>query len=483
MRYRTALPILQVAAIVLLCALLLGAVSACTPAPHSNTVDTDESATYDAAQVLAVLAPMATDAPTSEQVESVYLVNLENDLVLYQKNTDAARYPSSTVKITAGLIACRALETRLDETVELTSAMLAGSQGRQLYLRVGEVVRIRDLLYAAICGGYNDAMLALAFCAYGSTSAFVDAMNAEAARVGAESTHYTNPTGLHDEAMATTLSDTVRLAREAVKMPLYMEISSAPSYEIPATNLSDARYFSNRNALVNNTNRSYYNGYCHGLNAGYTDEGGWCVVSLWERNGASNLCILMGGSATEYDSTVPAYAYANRLFEWAYDTFAYRTVIKGGQAFDTVKVGLTGTSKSKTDLLAASELSLYLPRALDDSRLLISHRLHQEEVTAPVFAGQEIGVISVSVTNQNGTESIVGTVPLTVKDTFEINPFLEQMATFRSYLKSRAFIATAISFIVLLLLYLKWTSTPGGRYHVRTATPKHKRKRITYRHK
>ena len=470
-------------AVALACLSLVGTLCACdseTPAPSAPVTDVGS---YDTSSALCELIQSAQSAPTSGDVAAACLINLENDLILYSKNADTVRYPASTVKITAGLIACRALETRLDETVELTSAMLAGSQGRQLYLRVGEVVRIRDLLYAAICGGYNDAMLALAFCAYGSTSAFVDAMNAEAARVGAESTHYTNPTGLHDEAMATTLSDTVRLAREAVKMPLYMEISSAPSYEIPATNLSDARYFSNRNALVNNTNRSYYNGYCHGLNAGYTDEGGWCVVSLWERNGASNLCILMGGSATEYDSTVPAYAYANRLFEWAYDTFAYRTVIKEGQAFDTVKVGLTGTSKSKTDLLAASELSLYLPRALDDSHLLISHRLHQEEVTAPVFAGQEIGVISVSVTNQNGTESIVGTVPLTVKDTFEINPFLEQMATFRSYLKSRAFIATAISFIVLLLLYLKWTSTPGGRYHVRTATPKHKRKRITYRHK
>lgn len=474
MRYRTSLPILQVAAIVLLCALLLGAVSACTSAPHSNTVDTDESATYDAAQVLAVLAPMATDAPTSEQVESVYLVNLENDLVLYQKNTDAARYPSSTVKITAGLIACRALEGRLHETVTLTAAMLSDVRGRQMQppLQAGETLTVKDLLYAAICGGYNDAMTALACYTHGSVADFVEIMNAEAARVGAEHTHYTNPTGLHDAAMVTTAGDTVRIARVAAANDLYMTVSSAPSYDMAATNLADARSFSNRNSLVNNTNRSYYNGYCRGMNAGYTDEGGWCVVSVWERGGASNLCVLMGGEDAGSDGIVPAYRYANSLFDWAHDQFSYRTVIEAEQAFDEVKVGLTGTSKSKAELIAASELSFYLPRSLDVDRLSITHRLHGGSLTAPLSAGDEVGVAVVSVTGQNTSDTVLGTVPLTVKDSFEINPFLRGMGAFRQYLKSRAFIATVICFTVLLLAYLKWTSTPGGRYGVRTAKRK-----------
>ena len=251
--------------------------------------------TLSTLMTVAILPTYAEDAPASSDVGVVLLLNLENNLVLYEKEADTPVYPASSVKIMMGLLACRSLYDRLGETVTVSSAMVAGVTGRSLHLADGERLTVRDLLYAAICGGYNDAAAVVACLSSGSVAAFVEDMNEEAQRLGALNTRYTNPTGLHDPAMCTTARDVAIIAREAYGNDLYMLISSARTYTVPATNVSEERLFTNRNSLISDSSQNYYNGYCQGMNAGMTDEGGWCVVTVCERNGASNLCIILRG--------------------------------------------------------------------------------------------------------------------------------------------------------------------------------------------
>ena len=84
--------------------------------------------------------------------------------------------PSSTVKI---MTACIALETDIprDKVITVTSEMLDGVVGRNMRLDVGDRVTYDDLLYATVCGGYNDAAHALALTVSGSITEFVDLMN------------------------------------------------------------------------------------------------------------------------------------------------------------------------------------------------------------------------------------------------------------------------------------------------------------------
>ena len=102
---------------------------------------------------LALLAPVlfgtfpltvsaAEDPPPDGNVRNVLLINLENNLTLYEKAADTPVYPSSSVKIMTGLLACRALADRLDEEVTLTAAMLSGVEGRRMNppLADGEVI-------------------------------------------------------------------------------------------------------------------------------------------------------------------------------------------------------------------------------------------------------------------------------------------------------------------------------------------------------
>ncbi len=402
-------------------------------------------------------------APEDARIGVAYLCNLENNLTLYEKGADRKVYPASSVKIMMGLLACRALSARLDESVTVTSGMILGVTGRQMHLADGEILTVRDLLYAAICGSYNDAACVLACLSSGSVAAFVSEMNREAERLGTTDTYYTNPTGLHDPAMSTTARDVALIAREALADDLYMTVSSARVYTVPATNVSEERVFSNRNALISDTSRNYFNGTCRGMNAGMTDEGGWSLVTVSEQDGAQNLCIILNGADADEGELTPAYLYANRLLSWGHQNYGYRTVLTAGDVADTVSVAMTGISSSKADLIVAEDLQVYLPANADLDALSVTTVLADGELTAPLTSGDIVGSAAVTYEGR-----VVGRADLAVTEDFARNGFLGGMMAFRSYLCSRAFWIAVAAFVLMLVPFLRMTAGTGGRYGIRS---------------
>lgn len=424
------------------------------------------------------VSALSETAPEEERVGAAYLCNLENNLVLYEKNGDTPVYPAASVKIMTGLLACRALADRLDEEITVTTAMLAGASGRQMQLAEGETLTVRDLLFGSLCGGYNDATCALAYLTAGSVAAFVDQMNTEAARLGASSTVYVNPTGLHHDDAVTTAADTARIAQAAFGNDLFMDAVSALHYTVPATNCSEKRQISNRNSLLSDTSNTYFNGYCRGMNAGMIDESltgrnGWCVVTVWEKNGVTNLAVVMEGQDVDNGETIPAYRYVNRLLSWADRNYGYRTVLTAGQSLGTYPVAMTGVGSVETKVSVPENVSLYLPRDADiDNEISLEVTLDGDGLTAPLSENQRVGTVMIMYGGQT-----VGAAPVIVTEAFTRSGFLDAMEGFKNYLTGRAFIATVAAFLVMILIYARWNGHRGRRYHARAA----QRKSATYK--
>ena len=306
-------------------------------------------------------------------------------------------------------VALGRLSDRLSEKVTITTDMISGVSGTRYGLSDGETVTIRDLFYIAFTGCYNDAVTVLAKLAAGDLTSFIALMNSTAAELGMTNTHYTNPTGMHDRLMRTTVADVCRLAAALAENDFYMRLTSEPKYTLEG---SDKNYtVSNRNELVSKLQSGkYYNQLCRGMNVGMTEESGYSLTTVAVKDSTTYICVVMGGKETE-DGKNTAYLTANSLIEWAFRSFGYREVLSTATVISEIPVTLS--SDADTVLLVPAEsFYCYLPTsAVIGTDVTFTTRLTVESLEAPVSAGVSCGYITISYDGKD-----LRTVPLVSQD-------------------------------------------------------------------
>ncbi len=216
------------------------------------------------------------------------LIDGESGKVLYEKCADEKAYPASTTKIMTALVTIETLrenDSPIDQIVEVP-ACAAGVEGSSLYLKAGEKISIKDLLYGLMLVSGNDAAAALAEIIGGSEVDFVKKMNEKAQTIGCRGTHFTNPSGLFDEEHYTTARDMAAISFEAMKDPVFREIVSTESYSSDREN-DDYTNFYNKNKTI-----FQYDG-GSGIKIGYTTDSGRTLVASSTRGDRSMICVVM----------------------------------------------------------------------------------------------------------------------------------------------------------------------------------------------
>lgn len=105
--------------------------------------------------------------------KSGIVIDGDTGKILYSKNPHTKRDPLSTTKLLTCLIALEHL--KLNQTVTVTQAAVnvgAKIDGSNVDLKVGEKVKVKDLIYGAMLPSGNDAAMALAIAVSGSKSKF-----------------------------------------------------------------------------------------------------------------------------------------------------------------------------------------------------------------------------------------------------------------------------------------------------------------------
>lgn len=389
-------------------------------------------------------------APTVDHCTGAYLYNFENDTVLLSKGADERVYPTSTVKIMTGVVAIEALGDDLQQKVVITNEMLGQVAGNNIGLKSGESVTVEQLLYATLVNSANDSAIALAYAAYGSVEAFVAKMNEKATWLGAYNTYYANPTGMHNDAMVTTVADTAIIAKYAYSLPLFMEIVATSKYVMEATNISDYRNIYNRNCLISKYyNVNYYYSRAIGMNAGSTPQGGYAICAVAEdaATGLTYLVIVM--DAEEVDGNLYNYVNALRLFEWAFNSYTYIEVLRDDKIVCELPVKLSSTLDYVT-LVPETSITVYLPSdTVVETDIRYSYNTFMDTLDAPVETGQEVGTITVLLGDQ-----ILGSCALVTTSSVARSEFLYFLARVRSFTGGRFFKAFVVSAIVFTIAYI-----------------------------
>lgn len=232
--------------------------------------------------------------------ESAILIDARSGKVLFQKNADARRPVASTQKLLTGLIVAQA--GNLDEIVTI-AAPETRAEPTKLHLKVGERYPRRQLLEAVMVKSMNDACAALARDHSGSESAFAEKMNATAAAIGANSSHFANSNGLPAEQYSTA-RDMARVAFYAYRNPVLRELMLHRECRF--------RHNSGRVSVLEATNFLLGRSPAfNGMKTGYTNAAGRCLVSSGQLNGREVILVQLGSK------TKHIFNDAARAMAWA----------------------------------------------------------------------------------------------------------------------------------------------------------------------
>ena len=367
---------------------------------------------------------------------SVYCV--EEDRFIYGLNEEKQVYPTSTVKLMVAIIAVEELGDDLERRITVPVEAILSVQGNNIKLKRDEVLTVRELLYALICGGANDAANVLAFEISGSVEEFVKKMNEKAKEIGASNTNYLNVSGIHHPAMVTTAKDTAIIAAYAAHSEFICEVSSAEKYVIQPTNKSGARTIYNKNCyFATNMEYKYIWKVPRGLNAGFTAEGGYCVATTASKDGLTYVVTVMGAKAD--DDYIYSYTEAAKLIKWALKAYGYKKVLSTSDMICEVPVRLA----SRVDYVALfpSELiELYLPVDVDvEKDVKITWELSKDYFTAPVNEGEIGGTLTVSFEDKARGDSFVGHYKLITRASVDRNNFLYILDLMKMLFETAAF--------------------------------------------
>lgn len=169
------------------------------------------------------------EADTSEAGAALFF-NIDTKEVLYAKNIYERLYPASTTKLMTALVALKNGNLDAQTTVSQEAVTFHESGVSTAKLKAGDVLTLRQLLYALLLPSANDAANVIAEQVAGSQDQFVAMMNAEAKEIGATGSHFVNANGLHDENHYTTAYDLYLIFQAAMQYDDFMEIIQQKEY-------------------------------------------------------------------------------------------------------------------------------------------------------------------------------------------------------------------------------------------------------------
>lgn len=249
---------------------------------------------------------------------SAILMDGDTGRVLYEKSPDERSLIASTTKIMTALVA---LETGgMDETVTVP-AEAAGIEGSSMYLKAGETLTRRDLLYGMMLSSGNDAAVTLAISWGDSLEDFVGRMNARAQALGLSQTFFANPNGLDDENYSTARELAI-LTQEALRLPEFRQVVASRSYQ------AGNRQLVNHNKLL----WRYPNAI--GVKTGFTKRAGRILVGAAERNGRLLISVTINAPSDWSDHQA--------MLDYGFSLYQETEIIVPGQILDTVPVMETG---------------------------------------------------------------------------------------------------------------------------------------------
>jgi D-alanyl-D-alanine carboxypeptidase (penicillin-binding protein 5/6) len=323
----------------------------------------------------------SSENPLQCDAQSAVLMDALTGKVLYEQNPELRIPPASFVKVmTLYLVydAIRAGQMKMEDLVTVSERAWKRAwktDSSKMFLRVGDRVKVEDLIKGVAIASGNDACVALAEQLSGAEETFVSKMNEKAKSLGLNNSQFRNSDGLPADGQYVTALDMANLSRRYMEdHPQSLAIHSTTEFEYNGIKQG------NRNTLL------YKNIGVDGLKTGHIAESGYHLVATAKRDGQRMIAVVMG-----CDRVKDRGPEAQKLLEHGFKNYSTVEAVKKGALFGPVKV-----RRGKADqiiLTAADEVRVTVAKGKENT-VSVSSEL-PKFVMAPIQKGQVLAKIPV----------------------------------------------------------------------------------------
>ena len=369
--------------------------------------------------------------------KSAILYNMDDDIILYEKNSEERTSIASLTKIMTCIVAIENIDN-LDQKIILKSDVFTGlaEAGASVAgFRVGENVTFRDLLMGALLPSGADATRALALNISGSESEFVNLMNNKAIELGLKDTHFENTTGLESSNHYSTVKDISIILKYALKNQTFKDMYTTREY----TTTSNLTFYSTLKKISNNYSFDVSN--ILGSKTGYTDEAGLCMSSIANYNGVNYLLVTAGA---DYRGNVPRQLLdAMTIYNFYSTNYSYKNIINVGDYIKTINEEYS--TKEKYDITSQITISKFLNNSFDENKIKYEYN-GLDKISYKNKIGDKLGSVNIIYDDNK-----IGTFDVFLTETINFSLFRFLLQTKLIYLIG----ATIIILFIIICFFKK----------------------------
>lgn len=256
--------------------------------------------------ILFVNIPQKVNASISVSAQSAILMEQQTGRILFEKDAYTKRRIASITKIMTAILAIES--GKMNQYVKV-SEQAVRTEGSSIYLKPGEKIKLKDLVYGLMLRSGNDAAVTIADYVGGSVEGFVYLMNQKAKEIGMLNTHFANPHGLDDSKdHYSTAYDMALLTRYAMNNMTYREVSGTKVYRAPNPTEGWDRIWRNKNRLLMNYQ------YTTGGKTGFTKLARRTLVTTAQK-GDMDLIVVTLNDSNDWNDHIAMYEYGFKNFD------------------------------------------------------------------------------------------------------------------------------------------------------------------------
>ena len=305
------------------------------------------------------------------KANSAIVIDANSDTILFEKNADFQQGPASMSKL---MLVYMVLERLQNRTLTIDQEFLVSKKawkfgGSKMFVKIGDMVSVEDLLKGVVIQSGNDACIVLAEGLSGSEENMVDEMNEKSVEMGLTNTNFQNVTGWPHENHYMSLKDIGHLSKLIIKhFPEYYYLFSLNEFTY-----NDIQQF-NRNKLISS------NGY-DGLKTGRTSQSGYGIAASAIRDGRRIISVVNG-----LNSEKERINETKKLVNWSFRSFVNYNLYKAEDPIQFAKVWLG--KESFVPLVLNEDLSVTIQKKnINQFKIKL---VYETPIVSPIKKGDKL---------------------------------------------------------------------------------------------